>query len=133
MPMTVITDHLIKTMDTMGAQSIRESTKKHIKKETYGPVIPDNLSKAALVKENLALSSELNSFKTEDLSSRAKLCAVEIRKIVRESSKEQEWPPNPEALNSEYINIPKCLAEFLYALLGKKVVTRPSLPKQTGW
>ena len=61
----------------MGIQSITESTKKlmaefdtsiEVITNVNGKlfVIPDNLSKAALVKENLALSSELNSFKTED-------------------------------------------------------------------
>ena len=58
-------------------------------------VIPDNLSRAELVKENIALSLKLNSAKTEDLPNRLKSCASEIRNLVRESTQEQEWPPNP--------------------------------------
>ena len=40
--------------------------------------------------------------------------------MVRESSKEQAWPPTPEYLNGENVNIPECLSEFLYALLVKE-------------
>ena len=66
MPMYVLTDHLTKTMEVMGAQGIKDSTKKHIKRKLmteFGTcieiitnvngklfVIPNNLSKATLVK-----------------------------------------------------------------------------------
>ena len=32
MPISIITDHLIKTMEMMGVQGIKDSTKKHIKR-----------------------------------------------------------------------------------------------------
>ena len=134
MPMSSITDHLLKSMNSLSVQDITDSTKKHIKRKLINEfgssieiinnvngklfVIPDNLSRAELVKENIALSLELNSAKTEDLSSRLKSCASEIRNLVRESTQEQEWPPNPELLDKTYTNIPECLSDVLYSLLS---------------
>ena len=134
-------------MNSLGVQDIKDSTKKHIKRKLMNEfgssiqiitnvngklfVIPDNLSRAELVKENIALSLELNSAKTEDLSSRLKSCASEIRNLVRESTQEQERPPNPELLDRTYTNIPECLSEFLNSLLSSES-SKPGQTAKTG-
>ena len=36
-----------------------------------------------------------------------------IRDKISECIKEQAWPPNPEELTEDYVELPDCLVQFL--------------------
>ena len=134
-PMTVLTVKLVDFMTSFGIMSVRNFTKKHIRRKVeteFGDsihifsgdngrllLVPDNLSVEHLAKENFKLSEELQSLRERNtdnlnmLDMTAKFLRSEIQKIEFNKS----WPPMPEELNEEYISIPSPLSRFIQILL----------------
>ena len=80
-----------------------------------------------LVRENTKMASELAKHESSDFSQTMIKCAKKIRADVKESKVEQDWPPNTETLNNDYIKMPSSLTSFLSILLtGNAEDTEPS-------
>ena len=120
-----MTQKLVDTMKSLGVKDIKQGTKKHICRKLeaeFGKsidiiaddkgklfIIPDNLSRCMLVKENTKMVAELESQKSIDQDHVLRQSALYIRQDVKQSMIEQPWPPQPENLDSEYVPLPRYL------------------------
>ena len=134
-----LTNILVSDMQSLGAEEVKLHTKKHIRRKlesVFGDslemvaddsgrmlVIPDNLSRAMLAKENMRLSRENESLKVHDQDLVLKQCALKLRDDMKSSKSQRSWPPQPENLDNDYIPLPKSISTFLQLLLTGKSST----------
>ena len=133
-PMIHLIEILVSNMNSLGVYDIKRQTKNHIRRKLeaeFGKtieiitddkgklfVLPDNLSREMIVKENLRLAAELDSTsRVKDCDKLIQNSALEIRADVKKCKSEHQWPPQPDKLKNEYIPLPKSLTNFLKVLL----------------
>ena len=134
--MTKLCDVLESNMKCLGVELILQHTKKHLRRKLeteFGDAIeiiatdkgkllfiPNNLSKAMLVKENFQMAAQLKSHQSGETMQIFKQCALKMRAEVKGSVEEQPWPPKPEKLNNDNMKMPKSLTDFFNVLLTGK-------------
>ena len=107
-----LTNILVSNMQSLRAEEVQLHTKKYIIRKLeseFGDsleivpddsgrilVIPDNLSRAMLAKENMRLSRENESLKVHDQDLVLKQCALKLRDHIKSSKPQRSWPPQPK-------------------------------------
>ena len=134
--MRELTARLTEDIKNTGITTIRESTKKHIRrtiekefadsvqfcndKKGKTLIFPINLTIHELAKENQKLKEELQTFtsmSSEDFSITTKAGHI-IRASIKEISESQAWPYTPSLVNWGDFRIPELLRIFLTCVLS---------------
>jgi hypothetical protein len=131
--MTDLTHKLTQYMQTLGFEDIKDHTKKHIRRKLeseFGDslciisdtgkllVIPDNLTREDLAKENAALNKKLEMQKDDEMEKILLRAALYLRDEVKGTVREQQWPPLPEELDQDYLPLPDALLTFYQVLIS---------------
>lgn len=135
--MTDLTMKLKQYLQSLGINEMKESTKKHIRRRLEAEfgnslyiieddsgrllVMPDSLTREELAKENIELKEKLTAYETGDdvegvLERAALYLRDEVKALIDED--EKPWPPVPEDLDQEYLQIPTKLIKFYNVLLS---------------
>lgn len=133
--MTDITIQLVSFMTLAGIHSIRNATRKHVRRcletefedvlqifpDDKGKllVMPDSLSVQDLAKENMKLADEIKSMKITSSGDDGTIdtAASCIRMTIKQNEQPQPWPYLPDTLSRSTLSIPQLLKRFLVCLL----------------
>ena len=133
--MTNLTYNLTQNLQSLGFDDIKDHTKKHIRRRLESEfgyslciindngkllVMPDNLTREELAKQNIALTEKLNILEGDEKSVEKLLvkAALHLRNEVKGSVIKQPWPPLPAELDQEYMPLPDGLIKFYQVLLS---------------
>ncbi|KAI3388753.1 hypothetical protein SNEBB_003675, partial [Seison nebaliae] len=128
-----LTDTFVEFMRTHGCDDVKLQTKKHIRRklesefgdslhfinEANGRVLvyPDNLSLTQVLRENVKLKDNVQELESRsDMTHTINRSASHIRNQIKSMPK-MPWPPKPEELDGDYLNLPDTLTLFLRRLL----------------
>ena len=131
--LTNLTAKLVAFMEVNGYSSVKQQTKDHIRRkleaeftdslhfisEANGRVLvyPDNLSLVEVLRENVLLKDKLQELETtNDITHIIKRSAIHIRGQIKSMPK-MPWPPKPDELSGDYLDLPETLLLFLNNLL----------------
>lgn len=120
-------------MRTHGCDAVKQQTKNHIRHKLEAEfsdslhfisaangrvlVYPDNLSLAQALRENVILKDKIEELEsTNDITHIINQSATDIRSQIKSMPK-LPWPPKPEELNGDCLNLPGTLMLFLRRLL----------------
>jgi hypothetical protein len=134
-PMTCLSKKVTDCMKSLGVTELKDSTIKHIRRnlecefqdvlhifpDDAGKllVMPDNMSRYKLAKENATLTRQLEQLQrdTQGDYSTIDKAAASLRSVIRNSKVEQEFPRMPSSLDTASICIPSVVTRFLICLL----------------
>lgn len=131
---TEITGTLVKFMEELGAEKIRESTKTHLRRnleKQFGSllqfedllgnkrlfVIPQNLSRVQLARESAKHSRQHQASPSNSRVEAVSQAALYLRESILSVENEISWPPKPSELTEDNVKIPENLKAFLATLL----------------
>ena len=135
-PLGDLTSKLVSLLHDEGIVEIKPSTKTHIRRNIeseFGDtlhffsagtsnhvyIIPNNLSADAIACDYINVKDKLETYKH---SQQCEQLIVQVAQIIRdnisECVKEQAWPPTPQELTEDYVQLPDCLLQFLNVLIG---------------
>ena len=128
----VVTKHMTEN----GINQLHMSTKKNLKRriesefgsrlkiisEDYNkPLIaPFTLTYEQLAKQYINLKEKFELYKSEDCSQIISKAAIILHNHIKEIKQIRLWPPCPDELDEQYVDIPKQLTNFLTILLTGK-------------
>ena len=138
--LTEITERLVQFMNENGVDSIKESTKKHIRRKLLNEfgellsflsnengrviVIPQTMTMQQLAEENLKLKAELQTFHAKSSPDGMILQASQfLRAQIKNIKPYISWPPKPWELTSDSVQLPEMLQKFLNSLLTGQQTT----------
>lgn len=133
-PMKSLADKLQSIMKSKGIQQVKDSTKKHIKRnlikhlgmclniypDNKGKllVVPDTVTVKSIVIENERLKAELEVWKSKsNVNDLIDLTSTHLRNQIKNDVKESPWPCHPSDVDSQSFHVPDYLQRFFLGLL----------------
>lgn len=131
--LTHLTKLLVNKLQQCGVQDIKTGTKTHIKRKLEAEfanslefvtdvngrvlVMPSNLTREIMAVELMRLTKDAKQ-KTDDKNELITKSALILRDEIKGSKCDQDWPPDPDALDNDYVPLPKMVHLFIKTLLS---------------
>ena len=142
-PLSELTSKLVSLLHDEGIGEIRLSTKTHIRRNLeseFGDTLrffsagaankvylrPNNLSTDSIACDYIDVKDKLDRYnRSQQCEELIVQVALTLRENIYKCIQEQAWPPKPEEMTADYVELPNCLVQFLTTLLGdsQQVVT----------